>query len=84
MQPVGLDRMMARKSLAERVKRAGADVAEHHANGSDGKLQLAIALMSMAVMGRFCGSRRGAFGAAGRLLRLSSHREPLDEPARLE
>ncbi len=53
MQPVGFDRMMSGKRLAERVKRAGADVAEHDADRADSKLQLAIAVMSVPVMGPF-------------------------------
>ncbi len=80
MQPVGLDRMMPGKGFAKRVERAGPDVAEHNADRADGKLQLAIAMMSMPVMGRFGASSHGACGAARRLLRLSSHCGPLDEP----
>src|SRR3546814_13548324 len=76
--------MVARKGLAKGVERAGADVAEHDADRADGQLQLAIALMPMAVMAGVGGRFEGSCGAPARLLRLSSHRAPLDEPAPLE
>src|SRR3546814_20091001 len=76
--------MVARKVLAQGLGRAGADVAEHDADRADGQLQLAIALMPMAVMAGVGGGFEGSCGAPARLLRLSSHRAPLDEPAPLE
>src|SRR3546814_8882909 len=76
--------MVARKVLAQGLGRAGADVAEHDSDRADGQLQLAIAIMPMAVMAGVGGGFEGSCGAPARLLRLSSHRAPLDEPAPLE
>ncbi len=80
VQPVGLDRMMSGKGFAERVKRAGADVAEHDSDRADGKLKLAIAVMSVPVMGRFGGGNRSACGAPPAACCDSAVIAPLDEP----
>src|SRR3546814_5702268 len=72
VQPVGIDRMMPGKGFAKGVERAGPDVAEHHADRADRKLQLAVAVMRVAVVARV-GEGRSAVRAGRHLLRLSSH-----------
>src|SRR3546814_18654564 len=64
--------MMPGKGFAKGIERAGADIAEHHADRADRKLQLAVAVMRVAGMVRI-GGGRGAVRAGCPLLRLRSH-----------
>src|SRR3546814_17158514 len=71
---------MPGKGFAKGGERARPDIAEDHADRTDRKLQLAVAMVAVAVMARI-GGERGATRTARRLLRLSSHGAPLDERA---
>src|SRR3546814_20086204 len=64
--------MMPGKGFAKGVERAGPDVAEHHADRADRKLQLAVDVMSVAVVAR-AGEGRSAARAGRHLFRLRSH-----------